>query len=425
MSAHPLRIGIFGSALDTGNLGVSALGMASVFGLSGSGRSLSFTIFDHGAGARARELRGPRGALPVRLLGCAHSRRVYRAGNLAVMHATLRLGLGKLQPMVRELGELDAIFDLSGGDSFGDLYGAWRFRAVTLPKLVALRLGRPLILLPQTYGPFREPGSRATAAGILRKARQSWARDARSFELLKGLLGDDFDAGRHRLGVDVAFGLPAVEPRDGEAAAQIHDFRRRFPLRLGLNVSGLLYHGSAASNGEFGLRAPYRETVARVLRRLLATKDAGVLLVPHVVPPCSEAESDGSACRELVGTLEPQYAARVQVAPELRDPMEAKWVIGQTDWFCGTRMHSCIAALSQGVPTAGIAYSDKALGVFETAGAGDALLDARALGSEQIAERVGASVECRAEAVARLSSGRASVEETLRRQFRAALSTLD
>jgi polysaccharide pyruvyl transferase WcaK-like protein len=100
-------------------------------------------------------------------------------------------------------------------------------------------------------------------------------------------------------------------------------------------------------------------------------------------------------------------------------------VIGQTDWFCGTRMHSCIAALSQGVPTAGIAYSDKALGVFETAGAGDALLDARALGSEQIAERVGASVECRAEAVARLSSGRASVEETLRRQFRAALSTLD
>lgn len=44
----------------------------------------------------------------------------------------------------------------------------------------------------------------------------AWARDERSFDVLKDLLGDAFDPLRHRSGVDVAFGLPA-------------DSRRRMP----------------------------------------------------------------------------------------------------------------------------------------------------------------------------------------------------
>jgi len=39
-------------------------------------------------------------------------------------------------------------------------------------------------------------------------------------------------------------------------------------------------------------------------------------------------------------------------------------------------MHACIAALSQGIPTVGVAYSQKFTGVFESVLAGDCVVDA-------------------------------------------------
>ena len=45
-----------------------------------------------------------------------------------------------------------------------------------------------------------------------------------------------------------------------------------------------------------------------------------------------------------------------------------KYLIGQCDFFVGSRMHSCIAAVSQCVPAVSIAYSDKFIGVMATLG---------------------------------------------------------
>jgi polysaccharide pyruvyl transferase WcaK-like protein len=49
-------------------------------------------------------------------------------------------------------------------------------------------------------------------------------------------------------------------------------------------------------------------------------------------------------------------------------------------------MHACIAALSQGIPCVGIAYSRKFRGVFETVGLPDMALDARELPEKDMLE---------------------------------------
>ncbi len=49
-------------------------------------------------------------------------------------------------------------------------------------------------------------------------------------------------------------------------------------------------------------------------------------------------------------------------------------------------MHSTIAALSRGVPTAAIAYSDKTKGVFETCGQGDEVFDPRTLDTKDVTD---------------------------------------
>jgi len=59
------------------------------------------------------------------------------------------------------------------------------------------------------------------------------------------------------------------------------------------------------------------------------------------------------------------------------DQHEMKYLIGQCDFFIGSRMHACIAALSQGVPAVGLAYSNKFLGVLRTVGAEGLVADLR------------------------------------------------
>ena len=82
-----------------------------------------------------------------------------------------------------------------------------RFKATIAPKKLALSIGRPLILLPQTYGPFEHPRTRQIAQKLVSNATLAFARDPDSFKNLKALLGRHFDPARHREGVDLAFGL--------------------------------------------------------------------------------------------------------------------------------------------------------------------------------------------------------------------------
>ena len=70
------------------------------------------------------------------------------------------------------------------------------------------------------------------------------------------------------------------------------------------------------------------------------------------------------------------------------DQSEIKGIIGSCDFFIGSRMHACIAALSQGIPTVGIAYSHKFIGVFDSIGSGETVIDARALDMAAVIQKV-------------------------------------
>lgn len=303
---------------------------------------------------------------------------------------------GLRNPAAHRILAADAILDISGGDSFTDLYGNWRFRQVCLPKIIALENRKPLILLPQTYGPFRSPKARRVAERIVRGAAMAWARDARSFNILRDLLGPDhFDPARHRLGVDVAFALPAHEAQGDRLPPPMREWlatgRDREQPLVGLNISGLIWHDPASARDRYGLQADYREAIIGLLVRLL--RDSArprVLLVPHVLTPEGHYESDPDACRlamQVALDRHPDAAERIAIVPPDFDACEMKWIISRCDWFCGTRMHSTIAALSSGVPAATIAYSDKTLGVFETCGQGEHVRDPRQLNTEELIER--------------------------------------
>ena len=393
MSVTPsLRVCLLGAAGDTSNLGVSALSIAALSAIARRAPDAMVTVFDNGWGVRRAHLPAG-GGIDYELCGARLSRRLHRRESLWNMRISGWLG-GLANPGIAAINAADAVLDVSGGDSFSDLYGDKRFRSVVLPKRIVLERGRRLILLPQTYGPFRGAGARREAAQIVRAATMAWARDAKSFEVLQELLGEKFDPTRHHLGVDMAFLLEARQP-EGRLAPRVRDWltsARGEPV-IGVNVSGLIYNQADASM-RYGLRVDYQRLVRSLVQELVDRCAARVLLVPHVLGGATN-ESDVLACSDLLAALSPSERERVAVITMKLGPAEVKWLIAQCDWFCGTRMHSTIAALSSGVPTAAIAYSGKTSGVFETCGQAEQVADARQLTAKEVAEVVLRSCEQR------------------------------
>jgi len=287
---------------------------------------------------------------------------------------------------------------VSGGDSFTDLYGEKRFQAMCRTKRLALDNGRPLILLPQTLGPFKDSAKKAEAVDILRRAHAIWVRDSKSYEFLKSELGSDFDPARHHLGVDMAVLLPTTQPAiavpsviDGwlsDAATPV----------AGLNVSGLLWQNAEQAQADFGLADNHRRQLLSAARTILdSDPNMRLVLVPHVNRPENDPESDWEAARALETMLQSEYGDRTATLPQDYSAPELKATISRMDWFAGARMHATIAGFSSGVPTLGLGYSDKAAGVFEECGFVGSVADLREMDAETLAHAVKESLEMRAQ----------------------------
>ncbi|MGO1499878.1 MAG: polysaccharide pyruvyl transferase family protein [Marinobacter sp.] len=419
VEVRPPRLAVFGAAPDTPNMGVSALYASILHSIGSVLCPVDFVVFDNGLGAGREGQPAPSDVLTgVTIIrhGARVGRRYYLPENLRFMAFAARLGsVGPLlNRAIRLIDSCDAVLDISGGDSFSDIYGRSRFNLTYLPKAIAIARGKPLLLLPQTYGPFQREDVRRSAKTVLGGAAMAWARDDRSFEVMKELLGRSFDPERHQCGLDMAFGLPAMRPESGLDAPLKQwladgDFCQ--PL-VGFNISGLIYNDPASASRQYKLKADYRRAVIDFLSGLLARTRARIVLIPHVMDRPGHYESDLAACHEVAKAI-PGAASRLCVAPENLDQSEVKWLISQMQWFCGTRMHSTIAALSSAVPTAAIAYSDKTLGVFETCGQGAHVWDPRFLNTSEIVAGLWESFLSRSATAAQLLSSQQGLQASL------------
>lgn len=275
---------------------------------------------------------------------------------------------------------LDVIIDIGGGDSLADIYGRKRFARMHLQKYLVHAARRPLVLAPQTIGPFSSRLFARIAAGSIRRAVLVATRDDKSTRALRemGVRGDIIEAS------DVALRLPHVAPARDEAGPG--------QPRVGLNVSGLLINGGYTRDNMFGLTVDYPRLVHAIIGHFRAHADGcEIHLVPHVINPAPDAiEDDLRACRALADEF-----PGVVVAPAFASPGEAKSYIAGLDFFMGARMHSCVAAFSSGVPVVPMAYSRKFAGLFGSLGY-EHTVDCTTEDADTILARIDAAYENRA-----------------------------
>ena len=246
----------------------------------------------------------------------------------------------------RTLSDLDCVLDIGGGDSFTDIYGAKRFGFLWLSKAMALARGVPLLLSPQTIGPFTRQPQTMLAAAAMQRAELVVARDPMSFDFARKM------APRAKLiqAVDVAFALP---------------FERRVKVNpavteVGVNVSGLLFNGGYSGANEFGMQVDYAAYTRRLIAALLERPRTSVQLICHVNTNALPQDDDGRVAERLAA----EFPGLVRV-PDFASPSAAKAYISGLDFLVAGRMHACIAAFSSGVPVVPVAYSRKFAGLFE------------------------------------------------------------
>lgn len=243
----------------------------------------------------------------------------------------------------------DFIVDIGEGDSFADIYGFKRFFYLWLSKNIAHLLSVPVILAPQTIGPFSNIFARLMAKQVMRRARKVFARDFLSKEYLDkiGIRSNALES------IDVAFRLPFTKKQ----------FEDNKATKFGLNISGLLFNGGYTQNNQFNLSINYRDTVIKLLEKLLELPQVEIHLISHVVDSQLTVEDDWSVAKELASKN-----SRLILAPVFNRPSEVKGYIAGMDFFVGGRMHACVAAFSSGVPVVPMAYSRKFNGLFGSLG---------------------------------------------------------
>lgn len=326
MTTKAIDIGLLWHSASSGNLGVGALTVANM--------------------AITRQVCAELGLEPnFLIISMRDGMRVYVPESEAKVFTIDTKALISPNGYWKILGAQDCVLDIGGGDSFTDIYATRRFISIWATKMIAIWRGVPLLLSPQTIGPFSRTPFKQMATMAMNGSRAVIARDRISLEAIRTLA----PKAHCELAVDVAFALP-FEDRSAQ--------RGGAKLKVGVNVSGLLFNEATLGANKFGLEVDYADFTRRLMRQLLDRGDVELHILTHATTDLPWDDDSRVADR-----VAEEFPGAVRV-PDFGSPSEAKSYISGLDFLVAGRMHACIAAFSSGTPMVPIAYSRKFSGLF-------------------------------------------------------------
>jgi hypothetical protein len=234
-----------------------------------------------------------------------------------------------------------------GGDGFSDIYGDYDFQSRMSQTFLLWKAEVPLIMLPQTIGPFKKKENYDLAVKIMRYAKEIYVRDDKFADNLEKL------------------GLKYTQTKDISSYMQPEPWDIKIEDNsIGVNVSGLAY--SNTFHGLEGQFDTYPDLIERIINHF-RRKGCTIYLIPHSYSYCSPDDNDDMvACRLAFERLSDKNKV-ILIDKDMSAP-QIKYVISRMKFFIGARMHANFAAIYTGVPVFGTAYSYKFQGAFDANG---------------------------------------------------------
>ena len=230
--------------------------------------------------------------------------------------------------ITKKIEQYDIVVDTGAGDSFTDIYGIKRLVRMFYVQQKVIRKGIPLVLGPQTVGPFNTRLGKFLGKITLKKSNLVQARDSVSYAL-----SAKYGRQAETLSTDVVFALPVPKTE------------KQYDVLF--NVSGLLWD----ENHHVDYRK-YRDNVVKLIE-YFQNSGRNIQLITHVIDNPSN-DNDSRIVDSINSLLDTSVEA---VVPD--SLTEARESLAKAKLVIGSRMHACLNALSVGTPSIPWAYSRK------------------------------------------------------------------
>lgn len=255
-----------------------------------------------------------------------------------------------------EFKSADAFVVKGGGfihttNSLADSYKAYFF---LYHVLLAQSLGKPVYVMPNSFGPLEGAFYQSIVRKALSRCKVVASRESVSQDMLSAI------GVKSQLFPDLAFGLESSK----NASGYLHSVRLIHKERPIVGITARPYRFPGASNP----KASYEKYISEMatFARSLYAQGFVPVFVEHVLSQ-GEHESDITAIDAITARLK---AGEYEVfRNSILNCRQLKAVYGECDFVVGTRFHSVIFALSEGIPAIAIGYGgNKGRGIMRDLG---------------------------------------------------------
>ena len=251
---------------------------------------------------------------------------------------------------IKDYLEAEFIIDTSG-DMLTEDYGVLIALSHAIPLIYCVLLEKNTLIFAQSIGPFKK--LRILYIKLLSKAECVTARDSITYEYLveQGLSNVVKTA-------DLGF---LLEPKKYNVEQKFWLPKNQNKFILGICPSALFFRKFAKKYRNSNLKY-----FCLMLDRISKERNISFLLIPHVMTPNGKYDDD-----DISAQMKELLEVDCSVVGSEIDPASVKYIISKLDGVISFRMHGAIAALDSKVPTIAVAYSHKTIGLFESLGIAD------------------------------------------------------
>lgn len=219
------------------------------------------------------------------------------------------------------------------------------------------KFGKPVYVMGTSIEPMYNKIVKKFTDNILKKMTHVYAREIITYNYLKKILPQD----KFTLIPDMAFMLEDKKKK----FKNITYLKKRCNKIYGLTVRKWNFPNYHNPNI---LMENYVNSLVEFINEEVEKNNNAFVFVPQVIVSHG---NDADVANQIKEKLKDRNKNNFLVLTDDLSPIEIKSLIGNFDYFIGTRMHSNIFATSIKIPTIAIAYEKKTIGIMHTLGLDD------------------------------------------------------